>query len=563
MNRCKLDKFMYVFRYVAILLHFIPCITWSQFHAPYNLFNSKNCASLTLLASDHLARNDFWSLRARLIESSYNSWSDVEPLHDLRVKEIKRQPILLIAYPQGLNEKDLIRHQNKPKDIRLLSIYHSNDEGWIEIHNQPSHKNKSALLSQIHDTATKHASKIKSHPNTAQHWPVGNWKLVWFVLTEQAHKLSQSTLQSSQKLWQKIKKTPHTLIRCHLTKQILRVLPDVPHTDVIHTDRLRQDRSNQDRSNQHPLGQHALDRISSTSREQQKTKYPIIIRSDLDMTYLHTSFHSAKDLWQLVRQNAHQRKSIPGMPHIYKQLVKSRTQAQAFSPRPVTFISGSPFFFFRTLMARFKLDQLSMYDLRLKPFKKIIKQSFLQLTPHKMKAMLKEQVAYKLLTLLQTRLDIPSHWQEVLVGDDQEFDLQIYQLYHAITTGRVDFNTLVQILDRQTKGNQQQMWYISLRQAIDRLYKVRSPHTSPAAVHAIFIHQSKSKKCPRVKKNTPIHPTMIRPHFMINQKLTYQIFPPVYFYCDAQHFAHMLKHAHLLDAHDMNQLRQQHVIDSL
>lgn len=160
---------------------------------------------------------------------------------------------------------------------------------------------------------------------------------------------------------------------------------------------------------------------------------PVVI-SDIDLTYLITPFQSTRGKLRLLQQDARQRQAFAGMPQIYQGL------RQDLSPQrdaPLVLLSGSPRFFKRVLEGRLQLDQIQHDALLLKGFKDIAWKQVLGLAPHRIKAALSEQVAYKLMHLLVHRLSLPPRTPELLLGDDSEADFVTYALYRDILYGSV------------------------------------------------------------------------------------------------------------------------------
>jgi hypothetical protein len=161
----------------------------------------------------------------------------------------------------------------------------------------------------------------------------------------------------------------------------------------------------------------------------------LVVRSDIDLTYLDTHFARKRDMLALLKQSAAQRKTLPAMEKVYGAL---RAGATGREDRPLVFISGSPRFFKRTLEARMALDGVEQDGVFLKAFDEIAMSKLLLLDVGAIAPALKEQVAYKFARLLNGRLDLPKKAPEVLLGDDSEADFVVYSLYHRAMTGELD-----------------------------------------------------------------------------------------------------------------------------
>ena len=171
----------------------------------------------------------------------------------------------------------------------------------------------------------------------------------------------------------------------------------------------------------------------------------VVIRSDVDLTYLSTDFHSKTAMAKLLTQKAKDRVALPGMPAVYRAL---RRGSGADTNRPIVFLSGSPRFFKRTLEGKMQLDGVVHDGLVLKPFKDIISARLLALEPQRIVPELEEQIGYKLRALLEARLDLPLGARELLMGDDSEADFAVYALYHRFMSHGLDVAGLLAELDR-------------------------------------------------------------------------------------------------------------------
>ncbi len=148
---------------------------------------------------------------------------------------------------------------------------------------------------------------------------------------------------------------------------------------------------------------------------------PVVVTSDIDLTYLVTDFQSTSAKSKLLRETAAEKSPFPGAPELYRAI--------AAGGRPIVFLSGSPDFFQRTLEARFRMDRLPVAGLHLKDMKGRLKSlDFSSLT---------DQIGYKLEVLLAQRATLPPATQEVLLGDDSEADFVAYSLYRDVTDGTI------------------------------------------------------------------------------------------------------------------------------
>lgn len=203
-----------------------------------------------------------------------------------------------------------------------------------------------------------------------------------------------------------------------------------------------------------------------------------VVRSDIDLTYLVTDFHSAGGLAKLLTLGASEREPLPAMPQVYQAL-------QGSSPsdyRPITFLSGSPTFFKQCLEGRMALDRIRPSLVVLKPMKELVSGGEVPLG--ELKAALEEQIGYKLSWLLKLRAEIPPETPEILMGDDSEADFVVYNLYARLTRGELDLNALTGELERLSVA---QVW----RDEIARLAPgALAALGGRAPVQAIYIHET-------------------------------------------------------------------------
>lgn len=208
----------------------------------------------------------------------------------------------------------------------------------------------------------------------------------------------------------------------------------------------------------------------------------IAVRSDVDMTYLLTDFHSALGLAELMESDSREREALPGMPAVYRAL---RAGADGSADRPLCFISGSPRFFKRTLQGRMQLDGVQHDGLVLKPFKDIITANILSFDFDQIQPELEEQIGYKMSALLRLRLDLPPTTPEILMGDDTEADHVVYALYHRFTAGALTAAALDAELGRLSVA---ESWRAQVRQLAPQV--AAHMQGQPAPVRLIYINRT-------------------------------------------------------------------------
>ena len=166
----------------------------------------------------------------------------------------------------------------------------------------------------------------------------------------------------------------------------------------------------------------------------------LIVRSDVDLTYLNTDFMSTTAKLALLVQRGGERSALPAMQSVYRGL---RRGADSAADVPLTYLSGSPNFFKMVLEEKTRIDQVLQDGVVLKPFKDIIAAKVTDVDLGAIVPALEEQVGYKLTALLKLRLDVPPDTKEILMGDDSEADAVAYALYHRFTSKQLTAAELV------------------------------------------------------------------------------------------------------------------------
>jgi hypothetical protein len=159
----------------------------------------------------------------------------------------------------------------------------------------------------------------------------------------------------------------------------------------------------------------------------------LLYRWDLDKTYLRTEFDTVRDLLKTAFEKPSQKRTVPGAAALLREL-------RATDPAGVFILSGSPEQMRKVLEAKLRLDGVRWDTFTLKPsLKNLLRGRF---------RFLKDQVGYKLASLLGARANVEGEIDEVLFGDDAEADAFIYSLYSDVCAGRVGRDTLVAVLER-------------------------------------------------------------------------------------------------------------------
>ncbi|TGM45217.1 hypothetical protein EHQ92_00020 [Leptospira biflexa] len=190
----------------------------------------------------------------------------------------------------------------------------------------------------------------------------------------------------------------------------------------------------------------------------------IVTTSDIDQTYLATDIHSGKGKFTALFETPNQKQALPGMPELYREL------RIALENAPLAFISASPHFFRRTMLATIAKDNIQIESLHLKylegtikgVFDKVIDTIFnpLEFFQNGFKPAwsrtkkflgasyqsLFDQMSYKLSILLYDRIYLPTQAKEILLGDNTESDYMIFTLYQLICMGKLSGDELEEYL---------------------------------------------------------------------------------------------------------------------
>ncbi len=169
-----------------------------------------------------------------------------------------------------------------------------------------------------------------------------------------------------------------------------------------------------------------------STEDLEKTYDATIFTFDLDKTYLVTEF---EHFWKLVKipfEKAKQKKNVPGTASLVRELNKRDA--------PVFFVSGSPKGMRNVIEEKLHLDGIQFNGLLLKDYGEALK---------KMKiGKIIDKIGYKLAALLYARMVYPSKANEILFGDDSEYDATIYSLYSDIISGKLYDFQILSILKR-------------------------------------------------------------------------------------------------------------------
>lgn len=157
-----------------------------------------------------------------------------------------------------------------------------------------------------------------------------------------------------------------------------------------------------------------------------------IYRWDLDKTYLRTEFDTARDLIRTALEKPNRKLTVPGAAALLREL-------RGTEPAGVYILSGSPEQMRSRLEQKLTLDGIQWDEFILKPsLKKLLRGQV---------RFLRDQVAYKLGSLLRSRANVDPDTSEILFGDDAEADAFVYSFYAEIVSGQVSEEEILAVLE--------------------------------------------------------------------------------------------------------------------
>ncbi len=168
---------------------------------------------------------------------------------------------------------------------------------------------------------------------------------------------------------------------------------------------------------------------------------PVLV-SDVDKTYLESIIRSPRDIVRMMARPGEVRRPLPGMPAL--------TAALARWPEgvPLIFLSGTPFFFKRSLEDRFYRDGLTLTGLFLRPPSPTVERSFDSGELGRFLDSLHYQFGFKVLTILQILNDLPDGVELLLWGDDNQHDPHVYASISGWLDGTLTSGQLLDLADR-------------------------------------------------------------------------------------------------------------------
>jgi len=216
----------------------------------------------------------------------------------------------------------------------------------------------------------------------------------------------------------------------------------------------------------------SLEQIYGTRRG--NSKYDgLVCTFDLDKTYLDTRFESLRKLVRIPFEKAEEKKNIPGVAAVVREL--RRGKSETHPPVPIYFISGSPEGMHKVVAEKLKLDGVGFDGILFKNWRAAVKK-------FQFKKII-DKIGFKLAALIYARSVFPLKAEELLFGDDSEYDATIYALYADIVAGNLEYYEVLTILKKwQVATDEIELISDNLKRLRDSGYKPRD------AVKRIFIH---------------------------------------------------------------------------
>ena len=200
----------------------------------------------------------------------------------------------------------------------------------------------------------------------------------------------------------------------------------------------------------------------------------IICTFDLDKTYLATEFETFSGLVKIPFEKAEEKRNIPGTASLVRELRRGVKKDQ--TPTPIYFISGSPRQLENVVREKLELDGVSFDGILFKDFGSALRKlQFKKLI---------DKIGYKLGALLYARSVFSAKANELLFGDDSEYDALIYAFYADIVAGNLEDFEILTILKKWDIAKDE---FTFIAHALELLKKSAfKPRRD--AVQQIFIH---------------------------------------------------------------------------
>lgn len=147
-----------------------------------------------------------------------------------------------------------------------------------------------------------------------------------------------------------------------------------------------------------------------------------VVVSDIDQTYLVSRIRGSSDLIRILASPGSMRRTLPGMRELTAALSRGRS---------LVFLTGTPYYFRRTLEAKFEADGMNVHGLFCRQPLVPADGRMTLARSRASVAALRYQFAFKLVTLLSLAADVPNGTEFVLLGDDSQSDPLTYLVFAA------------------------------------------------------------------------------------------------------------------------------------
>lgn len=202
---------------------------------------------------------------------------------------------------------------------------------------------------------------------------------------------------------------------------------------------------------------------------------PLILRWDLDKTYLATNFESFRAMMRIPFEGPEDKHSLPGVRSLIRSLQEEAREAN--QPVETYFITASPPQIRRPIEEKLRQDGIEVDDI-------VYKDQMRDLLRGRFRS-LKQHVGYKLRSLLQHRRDrAPANARELLFGDDWEADPLVYTLYSDLLAGEVEDEVARAVL---------KLVGVEPPKAARLLELARECQADASVVERIFIHHARPR----------------------------------------------------------------------
>ncbi len=196
----------------------------------------------------------------------------------------------------------------------------------------------------------------------------------------------------------------------------------------------------------------------SLNSEDIEKQYEEVFVSDLDKTYLDTSWGSPRELWRTIIEKAFQKRNVPGTGSLFQALKQTWQDERGRRAFPIYFITASPPQMEEKIREKLELDDIL-------PLGMFYKDNLQNLKPGRLWR-LTAQIGYKVQALLQLRTHLKEDVRQVLWGDDSESDAVIYSLYSDICARRLAGRELQDVLHRLHVVGEQTETILDLQERI-------------------------------------------------------------------------------------------------